>query len=80
MTPKMRTIKEAYREIKAADPLTAITPHAIRRLLLEGKVPYITAGRKYLVNLDTLQSYLANSALERVSVLPGGIRKIPERL
>ncbi|MBQ8524381.1 MAG: DNA-binding protein [Clostridia bacterium] len=80
MTPRMRTIKEAYSEIKAADPSTAITPHAIRRLLLDGKIPYITAGKKYLVNLDTLQSYLANPATERASVMHSGIRKIPERL
>lgn len=83
MTPRMRTINEAYNEIKTLDPNTAITPHAIRQLVIEDKIPHIKAGRKYLLNLDVLQNYLTNPAEHTENnkiILGNAIRKIPEKL
>lgn len=58
--PKMRTIQEAAAEIKERDPNTAITPYAIRQMVLNGNLPHIKAGKKYLINLDVLERYLCN--------------------
>lgn len=77
MLPRMRTINEAAAEIRALDPHTAVTPHFIRQLILDGKIPSVMAGRKYLVNLDGLQEYLANPSPGEV--LQPGIRRIRER-
>lgn len=56
----MRLLKDAYTEIKALDPNTAISRDFIRQLVLSGKVPCTMAGRKRLVNLDALIAYLAS--------------------
>lgn len=77
--PRIRTIQEAYRAIKEADSGTAITPHSIRRLILNGDIPSIRAGNKYLVDLDTLEAYLRNPAPERTNNNYGVIRPISER-
>lgn len=57
---RMRLLKDAYAEIKALDPNTAISPYFIRQLAISGKVPCTMAGRKRLINLDALIDYLAN--------------------
>lgn len=57
--PRMRTIPEAYKEIKDKDANTSMTPYFLRRLVLLGEIPSIKAGRKYLVNMDMLDAYLS---------------------
>ena len=57
--PRMRTISEAYKEIKSKDANTSMTPYFLRRLVLLGEIPSIKAGRKYLVNMDMLDAYLS---------------------
>jgi len=49
--PRMRTIKEASIE-------TGLPYHTIRQLCLDGKITYIKAGNKYLVNLDRFIDFL----------------------
>lgn len=56
-----RTIRDAAVWFKAQDPETALTETAIRRLVRSGEVPSVRVGRKYLVNLEALESYLAGS-------------------
>lgn len=56
--PRMRTIHEAAEELRKADPSTAISEYHIRRLALEGTIPRVKAGKKYLINLDKLIEYL----------------------
>ena len=56
-----RTISEAAAWFKAQDPETALTETAIRRLVRSGEVPSVRVGRKYLVNLEALESYLSGS-------------------
>ena len=57
---RMRTINQAITEIKQADPNTAITERAIRRLITTNAVPSIKIGRKYLIDMDVLEGYLSN--------------------
>jgi excisionase family DNA binding protein len=60
----MRLLKDAYKELKALDPNTAVSAYFIRQLVLSGKIPCTMAGRKRLVNLDALIAYLANPKAE----------------
>ena len=79
---RMRTIAEAIQEVKKADPQTAFTQTALRRMIKTGELPSFKAGTKYLVNLDVLFDYLNNP----VSIQPTqtstitGIRAIKERI
>lgn len=66
--PRMRTVPEAAAEIKAADPNTAITEYHIRQLALSGVLPRVKAGRKLLINLDTLIEYLTDPTAEKFNV------------
>ena len=59
--PKMRTIKECINEIKELDPHTAVTEYHLRQLT----IPRVKAGKKYLVNLDTVLEYLQNPTAEK---------------
>lgn len=65
MIPRMRTIKEAAAEMKQLDEHTAMTEWHIRQLALSGVLPRVKAGKKYLINLDTLFEYLENPAAEK---------------
>lgn len=56
---RVRTIDQAYLEIKAADPDSSVSKNYIRQLVLDGVVPYRKAGKRYLLNFDFLLSYLA---------------------
>lgn len=56
--PRMRTVPEAAAELKALDEHTCLTQCAIRRLVLDGKIKSVKAGRKHLINFDDLLSYL----------------------
>lgn len=60
-----RTIKEAALWFKSHDPGTALTETAIRRLVRSGEVPSVRVGRKYLVNLEALESYLTGTVDRR---------------
>lgn len=77
--PRMRTIQEAHRCLKEMDHGTAMTPYAIRRLILNGEIPCIKAGNKYLLDMDNLESYL-NNPQAIISQSVQGIRRIiPEK-
>ncbi len=79
--PRMRTVPEAAAEIKALDPNTAVTAYHIRQLALNGVLPRVQAGRKLLINLDTLIEYLENPTADKFQVhnntaSQNGIRRI----
>lgn len=79
--PRMRTTKEAAKEIKATDPNTAVTEYYIRQLALSGILPRVQAGRKMLINFDLLLEYLANPTANKFQIHNNaadvkGIRKI----
>ena len=54
----MRTIKEAYIELKQADEHTAVTQTGQRRLVNEGKIPSVKVGNKTLVDMDNVYTFL----------------------
>ena len=56
--PRMRTIQEAAKELRQSDPNTALTPYAIRQMVLKGEIPCVRAGKKRLINMDILEAYL----------------------
>ena len=56
--PRMRKIKEAYKEIKTADPATELTATGFRRLVISGKIPSVKVGNIYLVNMDIVKRFL----------------------
>lgn len=58
----MRGIRQAVSEIKAADPHTALTERALRRMVAEGAIPAVRVGRKQLINMDVLYTYLAKGS------------------
>lgn len=78
----MRTITEAIQEVKKADPQTAFTQTALRRMIKTGELPSFRAGSKYLVNLDILFDYLNNPpSIQPVqTITTSGIRPINERI
>lgn len=55
---KLRTIKQSVEFLREQDPGCALTPTAIRRKIIAGELPYVSAGSKYLVDMDTLEQYL----------------------
>jgi hypothetical protein len=46
------------KHIRQIDPDTALTPWALRNMVLSGKIPSVQVGRKRLINIDTLGEYL----------------------
>lgn len=78
--PRMRTVTEAAQELKSLDPHTAVTPYHIRRLCLDGVLPTVKAGKKILLNLDTLIEYMNNPTADkfqpRQTAAVNGIRRI----
>ena len=67
--PRLRTLTETYNYIKGMDNETAITPNALRRMVVSGKIPCVRAGKKYLIDLDVLFEFLKGTRPE--DVLPG---------
>lgn len=70
MFPHMGTIKEAAAE-------SGLAVYRVRKLVASGQVRYIKAGRRILVNLDSLARYMEQGE-QQVTAAPGGIRRIPE--
>ena len=57
--PRMRTIPQAIKEIKALDPNTSITVSVLRRMVKDGVVETVQVANKRLLNLDLLFDRLA---------------------
>ncbi|MBO5041005.1 MAG: DNA-binding protein [Clostridia bacterium] len=72
--PRMRTIAEAIEELRRDDPHTSVTPHFLRQIIAKGELPSIRAGRKILINLDTLSTFLSQPIPEAKAET--GIRRI----
>ena len=73
--PKMRTVPEAFRELKAADPNTAYTLRAFRAAVNRGEIPVVLVGNKRLVNLDQFFAML-NTPTSSPKVYEGGVRPL----
>ena len=57
---RMRTLNQTLAYIKENDPGSCISMNWLRTLIVSGEVPSHKAGRRYLVDLDALEQYLAN--------------------
>lgn len=73
---RMRLQKEAMEYIREKDPSTAITPHALRALVLSGTLPCVSVGRRRLINLDILDEYLDHPERFKRPTEKGKIRRI----
>lgn len=54
----LRSVQKALDIIKTEDPETAVTLHTIRLWCKEGKVRYIYAGTKILVDVESLKQFI----------------------
>ena len=55
---KYRTIQQAYECLKSQDADTAITYHALRKLVVSGQLPSMRVGKKYLIDMEMLSAFL----------------------
>ena len=58
MAARMRTIREALKEIKALDPNSSVTYNFIKQVCEQEKITVIRLNKKYLLNLDELLKLL----------------------
>jgi hypothetical protein len=65
---RLRTLTETYNYIKEMDAETAITPNALRRMVVSGQIPCVKVGKKYLIDLDVLFEFLKGTRPEDVLV------------
>ena len=72
----MRTIDEAAAFLRQADPNTAVTKTALRRLVTSGQIPSVRVGTKYLVDLGVLDEFFSGQAVQVHSVQSGAIRPL----
>lgn len=70
MFPHMGTIKEAAEA-------SGLAVYRVRRLVASGRIRYVKAGRRILVNLDSLARYL-NAGDQPEPGTYGGMQRIPE--
>ena len=61
---KYRTIQQAYESIRELDADTAITQHALRKLVVSGQLPSMRVGKKYLIDMDLLSDFLRMPILQ----------------
>ena len=57
---RIRTVRQAYLDIKEADPKSNVSERLIRDIINDNRIPVITQGTKKLINLDMLEAYLDN--------------------
>ena len=62
---RMRTIEQAFLEIKKVDPDTALTLSGLRRVVKENCIPSKKVGRKTLINIMDLYAYLNDGEADR---------------
>ena len=73
---KMRTINEAAAFMRQADPSTAITKTALRRLVTSGQIPSVRVGAKYLIDLGVLDEFFGGETARAQSTQPSAIRPL----
>lgn len=73
---RVRTLKQAVKEIREKDENTAITYNGLRMAVLNCEIPSVKRGNRFLVNLDRVEEYFnsGSSSLSTDSIKP--IRKV----
>jgi len=59
--PRMRTIDGVADYFQQIDNETAITKTALRRLVVSGVLPSVRVGKKYLIDLDQVETFLSSN-------------------
>ena len=72
----MRTINEAAAFMRHADPHTAVTKTALRRLVTSGQIPSVRVGAKYLVDLGVLDEFFGGQTAKTQTIQTGVIRPL----
>lgn len=57
---RMRTVEQTVAYFKEKDPLTAVNPTMLRRLINQGTIKHVKIGSKKLINLDWFEEWLLN--------------------
>ena len=67
--PRLRTLPQAMEELKKADPDTALTMRALRRMVNTGELPTVAINSKRLINMALLFDHIScyNEPVSRVS-------------
>lgn len=55
----LRSINKAHNMILQSDPETSITPYTIRMWCKEGKINCLNAGKKILVDMESLMKLIS---------------------
>jgi excisionase family DNA binding protein len=71
----MRTIDQCAAYLRAADPDTALTKTALRRLVRSGALPAIQVGNKYLIALENLELFCTGGYTEEPETVDG-VRRV----
>lgn len=58
---RLRTIPKAVAELKAKDPNTSVSNHALRRWILDGHIPCIKVGKNYVVSMDAIETFMSKA-------------------
>ena len=78
--PRMRTIPATIEYFKCQDPETAINTWWLRHQIKLGLIPCHRAGKRFLIDLDTLEKYLAAPPDDnQLNIINTKIRQIKER-
>lgn len=62
--PRMRTIPQAFAEIKRLDPNTALSETTFRKMVQRGEIPIVQVGTRRLINLDVLFEKLSEISMQ----------------
>lgn len=77
---RMRTVPETVAYFKAQDPGSYVNEWWLRGLIQSGAIPYHRAGKRFLLNLDALETYLDNPPVVHEEIPTyGKIRRISGR-
>ena len=72
---RIRTIQEAFYEIKQADPKTRISENSIRNNVKSGNIPSTKEGNVYFVDILNVLEYYKNNHDIKVENIQKGILK-----
>ncbi|MGN1230555.1 MAG: hypothetical protein ACI4TP_01525 [Anaerotignum sp.] len=74
---RMRLIREAFEEIKEADPKSALTMNSFRRLVLDGRIPSILVGHKRMLAMEDVELFLQKGDTQTTTAADNrGIRRV----
>lgn len=67
---RIRTIHQAWQELKAIDPGCCVSEAKIRQLVKAGVLPHSASGRRIYINVDVLLDWLENPEKYEPQLVP----------